>query len=273
MKKSKGFTLIELLVVIAIIALLLAILMPALQRVRKQARAVACLANLGQWGLMYAMYCDENDGNFFTGELNGTRTNMGSGEFWRETMRPYTKSFSTKLWLCPQAVKPLPAGGIPQSDWSYTAWETGNDVGSYGLNGWMLNIRASRQSGNRTNGWGRTPAEWHWGTPHQKEANNIPVFLGAWWVDTWPKENDQPPQTGSGPGDTPNSNEMNRICVNRHDGFVNSLFADWSVRKVGLKELWTLKWSKGYNTAGPWTTAGGVSPDQWPTWMQHFKDY
>ncbi|MEJ2702244.1 MAG: hypothetical protein P8Z79_07355, partial [Sedimentisphaerales bacterium] len=159
------------------------------------------------------------------------------------------------------------------NDWSYTAWETGNDIGSYGLNGWMLNIQASRQSGNRTNGWGRTPAEWHWGTPHQRQANNIPVFLGAWWVDTWPRENDQPPQTGSGPGDTPNSNEMNRICVNRHDGFVNTLFADWSVRKVGLKELWTLKWSKGYNIAGPWTTAGGVTPDQWPTWMQHFKDY
>lgn len=59
-----GFTLIELLVVIAIIALLMAILMPALQRVRKQARTVACQSNLHQWSLIWSMYTQEHDGYF-----------------------------------------------------------------------------------------------------------------------------------------------------------------------------------------------------------------
>ena len=61
-RSQKAFTLIELLVVIAILALLMAILMPCLQRVRKQARAVACQANLGQWGILYATYAADNDG-------------------------------------------------------------------------------------------------------------------------------------------------------------------------------------------------------------------
>ncbi|MCJ7673952.1 MAG: type II secretion system GspH family protein, partial [Sedimentisphaerales bacterium] len=60
--RKKAFTLIELLVVIAIIALLMAILLPTLQRVRRQARAAGCQANLRQWATTLALYVDDSQG-------------------------------------------------------------------------------------------------------------------------------------------------------------------------------------------------------------------
>jgi len=94
----RGFTLIELLVVIAIIALLMAILMPALNRVKKQAKTIACQASLHQWVLVWKMYTDDNNGYFHIG-LGGE--SQSGGERWPIVMRTHYKNL--KMRTCSMA--------------------------------------------------------------------------------------------------------------------------------------------------------------------------
>jgi prepilin-type N-terminal cleavage/methylation domain-containing protein len=81
---AKGFTLIELLVVIAIISLLMAILMPALNKVRQQARRVICSSNMKQMCTAVVLFADEREGKIPpVSELpNGTWTHLQSQNHW-----------------------------------------------------------------------------------------------------------------------------------------------------------------------------------------------
>ncbi len=64
---------------------------------------------------------------------------------------------------------------------------------------------------------------------------------------------------------------MARFCIDRHMGKVCALFMDSTVRPVGLKELWTLKWSPNFNTRDKWVETPNNTPD-WPDWMDNMPE-
>jgi prepilin-type N-terminal cleavage/methylation domain-containing protein len=68
--KSKAFTLIELLVVVVIIAILVAMLLPALSKIRYNAKTVLCLNQLKQTGTATFSYSSDNNQRFHTGNLS-----------------------------------------------------------------------------------------------------------------------------------------------------------------------------------------------------------
>lgn len=262
--KQEAFTLIELLVVIAIIALLMSILMPALQRVKKQARTAACLTQLKQWGLYFLMYTQEYDDCFMQGWAGVAG---GGNNRWVRALGEYHK-WNSDFACCPNATKPwldeygnnLGLAGTFRG--STTAWgyykRTGwlkPMKGSYGINGWCNNPDPGKNPHGESE-------ENFWRSPSVSSAGYIPLFLGAQRYNSWPHHTDQAPAFDGQIWN--NDAQMGRYCLDRHDGFVGCLLLDWSARKVGLKELWGLKWHRSFDTNYP--------PPVWPEWMGHFKE-
>lgn len=272
-----GFTLVELLVVIAIIALLMSVLMPALARVRKQAKAVLCQANLKQLALCYSMYAGDYNGKFPRGWSQ--RPDNPHTDMWMEALRPYYGD-EGDVRMCPMTTKTGtdlgfgPYGGYG----TFVAWGTFEgdncgepygpwpsvtacDYGSFGDNGYVNDpppdITASQ--GSQTS--------WYWRRADVKGTGNIPLILDCQWFGGWPRHDNTPPDyDGQDWGFDP-EDMMRRFCINRHDGYVNSAFLDFTVRRVGLKQLWKLKWHRTFDLNG------GPTKDEWPDWMKPFKEY
>jgi len=251
----------------------MAILIPVLSKVRRQAKAVVCQVNLKQWGLIWSMYCDDNNGYFSTGIDVGWKRGQ-----WITVLRPQYETKSDIL-RCPMAMKRLEgkSHGGPFNTYVMGEGGTGGDIreeASYGQNNWLYH---SPSDVDEIQG---RPTKWNWRTVYVKGGDKIPVFTDTMWRGGGPfyKDNNKssirivPPESNGKWNDY--DAEMHHFCIDRHGtGTVNYVFLDWSVRKVELKELWKLKWHRQFDTNGAWTIAGGVKPNDWPQWMRKFKDY
>jgi hypothetical protein len=195
----------------------------------------------------------------------------GNAEPWPPVLKalwPYHRD-TNDLFLCPMAMKPA-AGVLDSSSWrlgsTFTPWSLRSPSShtrldcSYGLNIWAQYVP--------TSGVNSPDTSTYWQTVPAKNASEIPLLLDSvfWW------------SCRSSVGNPPAIEDVWTdsslpCCMNRHHGSVNGISMDWSIRKVGLKELWSLKWHREYNTHGPLTKAGGARPNDWPLWMRNFRDY
>jgi len=270
MCKRNAFTLIELLVVIAIISLLMSVLTAALIQARKRAKTVVCQLNLEQWGAVWLMYINNNDGYFNYGYQSAGQDRR----FWPNTLKPYYND--RKLLLCPSATKPWSRGAVigrPDSAWGevnstctvtgvgscstchtaerYEALETCS--GSYGLNEWVCNVEGRERMRGA-----------NWKTATVMGAARIPLLMDCSFYNGWPDYYDGPPAYSgdfvSGMGD---EEHMVFFCIDRHNRRVNGLFVDFSVQNINLKHLWSLKWHRLGNR--------GADPPVWPEWMRSFE--
>jgi len=271
-KRIKAFTLIELLVVIAIIAVLMGILMPVLGKVRKQARAAACLSQLKQWSLVWGMYTDDHEGKFPNGDIPDSQRiggGMARGSWVTALKSGWEKH--PEMLLCPSASTVNPEGNHGSYDKAYTfedyqegsGKESLGEAASYGMNCWAFNTSGDLQ--------GRK-AQWHWKSMYRvKRASEVPLFLDSMWRGGGPQWEDNmdimpPRENGQWLGV---GYEMMHFALDRHARGVNSLFMDSSVRKVRTRELWELKWHTEFETHlvkkmtdswwGPWLAQGDNS--------------
>ena len=220
------------------------------------------------------MYTMDNKGSFSHG--------IGKEGLWIDALRDYydnvheirdcskIKASATDLGLQWFESHPSISGSI------YVGWGRENALedpsnpdfyyyGSYALNWWLYDEPTVAPPGKTKWYPGLTSPEKYFRNLDMRQAYNVPLFMDSTWRDALHDENTSPPPdvVGYPPG--------GGYVINRHGRFTEMGFADLSVRKVELREIWDFKWHKTYKASNsPYSSSGGVldNPHFWPDWIR-----
>lgn len=227
---KRAFTLIELLVVIAIIAVLAAILFPVFARAKEAAKKAACLSNMKQLGTSFALYLNDNDGQYPTcdndkAKINGQPPDPETPDAdgpperdWTITTQPYIKNFD--IFRC--GVDTSKAPRDPKNPDLTNEYRS-----SYSVNGWSeYELKETSLS---------KPSEW----VLLAERNNVARPAKTWWMFYWWVWQGTTPRVWP-PSNTPDAKPKasEDLALERHSKVPNWLFGDGHAKAVPFDALW-----------------------------------
>ena len=121
-----------------------------------------------------------------------------------------------------------------------TTWVWVGCQGSYGMNSWLYpdseysTFLPDSDNSKFYQNFSEAPS-------------HIPVAGDCVFIDSWPRENDEPPVdliTG------PFVSGMGRFCIDRHRMGINLGYVDGHAQRIPLDKLWSVYWHRGFVTTG-----------------------